>query len=112
MCVVHGAGPQISREMERRRHPGRVRRRAARHDARTGSGSCGRRSPPSTRALCKAIGDRAVPLIGDEIGLKVDPVPELGLVGEPVPSLLPAIVAVLDAGKIPVVSPIAEARST
>ena len=37
-------------------------------------------------ALCAALGERAVGLLGDEIGLRATPVPELGLVGDPVPT--------------------------
>ena len=84
--VVHGAGPQISAEMERRGLDvtfvgGRRVTTAARR-----SRSSAPRSPPSTRTLCAAIGPLAVPLFGDEIGLQATPVPELGLVGEPLPS--------------------------
>jgi len=45
--------------------------------------------------------------VGDEIGLRATPLPELGLVGEPVPSRLDAIVGALAAGVVPVVTPIA-----
>jgi acetylglutamate kinase len=59
-------------------------------------------------ALCTAIGERAVPLFGDEIGLQATPVPALGLVGDAVPSRPAAIVDALTAGRIPVVAPLAE----
>jgi acetylglutamate kinase len=59
-------------------------------------------------ALCAAIGERAVPLFGDEIGMQAEPVPELGLVGNAVPSRPQAILDALDAGQIPVVAPLAE----
>src|SRR5262249_35922528 len=58
--------------------------------------------------LCEAIGERAVGLFGDEIGLKAERVPELGLVGEAVPSRPQASVDALESGKIPVVAPLAE----
>jgi acetylglutamate kinase len=58
-------------------------------------------------AVCAAIGLRAVGLLGDEIGLEADPVPELGLVGEALPSRPPAVEAALAAGRIPVVAPLA-----
>ena len=57
--------------------------------------------------LCAAIGPDAVGLAGDEIGLEARQVPELGLVGDPVPSRPGAIVAALAAGFVPVVSPLA-----
>jgi acetylglutamate kinase len=60
------------------------------------------------RELCAAIGPRAVGLIGDEIGLQATQIPELGQVGSPVPSKPQAILDALDAGKIPVVAPLAE----
>jgi acetylglutamate kinase len=58
--------------------------------------------------LCAAIGERAVPLFGDEIGLQAERVPELGLVGNALPSRPQPILDALEAGKIPVVAPLAE----
>ena len=60
--------------------------------------------------ICAAIGPRAMPLFGDEIGLDAVQVPELGLVGSPLPSSPPAIEEALAAGLIPVVAPLASAR--
>ena len=57
--------------------------------------------------LCDEIGPDAVGLAGDEIGLEAVQVPELGLVGEPLPSKPRAIVDALAAGLVPVVSPLA-----
>jgi acetylglutamate kinase len=57
--------------------------------------------------VCAAIGDRAVPLMGDEIGLAAVQVEELGLVGDPFPSRPNAVLDALAAGKIPVVAPLA-----
>jgi acetylglutamate kinase len=106
-CVVHGAGPQISVEMERAGIPvefvdgrrvttpaGLEAVRAAYHRVNT--------------LLCEEIGKRAVGLFGDEIGMKAERVPELGLVGNAVPSRPAAVVEALDADKIPVVAPLAE----
>ena len=106
VCVVHGAGPQISLEMERAGIPvefvdGR------RVTSREGLEVVRRSFEIVSEALCAAIGERAQPLFGDEIGLEADRVPELGLVGEARPSTLPAITEALDAGRIPVVAPIA-----
>jgi acetylglutamate kinase len=56
--------------------------------------------------LCAAIGPRAVPLFGDEIGLRARPVPGLGLVGDPMPSRPAAIEAALGLDLIPVVAPL------
>ena len=106
VVVVHGAGPQISAEMELRGLEvsfvgGRrittaeglevVRESLARVNA----------------ALCAAIGPLALPLAGDAIGLEALLLPELGLVGDPVPSRPPAIEAALAEGLIPVVAPLA-----
>jgi acetylglutamate kinase len=106
VCVVHGAGPQISTEMERAGIP--VEFVGGRRVTTAAGIDVVRRSFAAVNAaLCAALGERAVPLFGDEIALEAEPVPELGLVGEAVPSELPAIVAALDAGLIPVVAPIA-----
>ena len=106
VVVVHGAGPQITAELEARGIAVSFVR--------------GRRSTdPATLAIVRAslvavgaeltaaLGPAAVHLVGDEIGLRATPLPELGLVGEPVPSQLDAIVGALAAGVVPVVTPIA-----
>ena len=106
VVVVHGAGPQITAELEARSIPVSFVR--------------GRRfTDPATLAvvraslvavgaeLAAALGSAAVHLVGDEIGLRATPLPELGLVGEPVPSQLDAIAGALAAGVVPVVTPIA-----
>jgi acetylglutamate kinase len=106
VCVVHGAGPQISLEMERAGIA--VAFVGGRRVTSPEGLEVVRRSFAAVNeALCAAIGERAVPLFGDEIGLEAEPVPELGLVGEARPSVLPAVTAALDAGGIPVVAPIA-----
>ena len=106
VVVVHGAGPQITAEMERRGiEPlfvdGRrvttpevlevVRESLAEVNA----------------AVCAAIGPGAVPLFGDTIGLRADQVEALGLVGHPSPAAPPAVEEALAAGLIPVVAPLA-----
>jgi acetylglutamate kinase len=58
-------------------------------------------------AVCAAIGERALPLAGDEIGLAAVQLPELGLVGSPVPSAPAPVLDALEAGLVPVVSPLA-----
>ena len=106
VCVVHGAGPQITEEMHRFGLPvefvggRRVTSRAGLAIVRSSLASV-------NRALCAAIGERAVPLLGDEIGLHAVQVAHLGLVGNPLPSRPPAVVAALAEGRIPVVAPIA-----
>jgi acetylglutamate kinase len=106
-CIVHGAGPQISLEMERAGIPvefvdgRRVTTPAALEIVRASY----RRV---NTMLCEKLGERAVGLMGDEIGLKAERVPELGLVGTAIPSRPQAIDDVLDAGNLPVVAPVAE----
>jgi acetylglutamate kinase len=58
--------------------------------------------------VCSLIGARAVPLHGDEIGLRAKPTPALGLVGTAVPSAPPAVRAALAAGLVPVVTALAQ----
>jgi len=107
VCVVHGAGPQISLEMERAGIP---------VEFVEGRRVTGPEGLELVRAefqrinalLCEAIGGRAVPLFGDEIGLQAERELELGLVGNAVPSRPAAVVEALEAGKIPVVAPLAE----
>ena len=107
VCVVHGAGPQISREMEAAGIAVEFvdGRRVTSLD---GLGIVKASFAAVNRELCGAIGDRAVPLTGDEAGLKVEPVPELGYVAEAVPWYLPEVVIMLDLNKIPVISPVME----
>ncbi len=106
VVVVHGAGPQISAELQRRGIPvefvdgRRVTSRAALAVVRESLLAVG-------GDVCAALGPAALPLAGDEIGLEALPVPELGLVGNPLPSRPAAIEEALAAGRIPVVAPIA-----
>ena len=106
VCVVHGAGPQISAEMERRGLEVRFvgGRRVTTPEALAVVQESFARV---NAAVCAAIGERAVPLAGDEIGLAAVRVPELGLVGSAVPCAPAPIVHALAAGLVPVVSPLA-----
>ena len=106
VCVVHGAGRQISEQMHRLGIPvefvsgRRVTSRAALAVVRSSLATV-------NAALCTAIGERALSLFGDEIGLHAVRVAQLGLVGEPLPSRPPAVVTALAVGRIPVVAPLA-----
>ena len=106
VVIVHGAGPQITAGMKSR--------------GITPTFVAGRRvtSPEGLQVVrealaavnaevCAAIGEDAVGLFGDEIGVEARQVPELGLVGEPVPSAPSAVVEALAAGRVPVVAPLA-----
>ena len=106
VCVVHGAGPQISHEMERLGLP--VQWVGGRRVTSADAIEVVRRSLLEVNgALCAAIGPLALPLAGDEIGLEAVPVPMLGYVGDPVPSAPGAIEAALSEGLVPVVTPLA-----
>ena len=107
VVVVHGAGPQISAEMERRGLDVQFvgGRRVTSKDAL----QVVRESFAEVNAaLCAAIGEPAVPLFGDEIGLRALQVPMLGMVGDPVPCAPDAVVAALAEELIPVIAPLAE----
>jgi acetylglutamate kinase len=106
VCVVHGAGPQISAEMARRGLPVRFvgGRRVTTPEALAVVRDA---FAQVNAALCSAIGPAALPLFGDEIGLEATRVPELGLVGEPLPSRPAAIEKAFATGRIPVVAPLA-----
>jgi acetylglutamate kinase len=106
VVVVHGAGPQITAEMERRGIAPRF--------------VDGRRvTTPPVLALvraslaavnaevCAAVGPEAQGLMGDEIGLVAEPVAALGLVGDPVPCAPAAVLDALAAHRVPVVAPLA-----
>jgi acetylglutamate kinase len=107
VVVVHGAGPQISAELALRGlavsfvRGRRVTDAAALEVVREALLGV-------NAALCAAIGPRAIGLAGDEIGLIASPVPQLGLVGDPLPSRPQAVLDALAAGRIPVVAPLAE----
>lgn len=108
VCVVHGAGPQISAEMEKRGIEVRFVR-GRRVTTPEGLEVVRESLAGINAALVAGLGARAVGLAGDEIGLAAAPTadPELGLVGDPVPSRPAAVLEALAAGRIPVVSPLA-----
>jgi acetylglutamate kinase len=106
VVVVHGAGPQITAEMERRGiAPTFV---DGRRVTTTEVLEVVRASLAEVNAeVCAAIGADAAPLFGDEIGLQAVQVEALGLVGHPSPSAPEAVEEALAAGKIAVVAPLA-----
>jgi acetylglutamate kinase len=106
VCVVHGAGPQISAEL--RRLGLEVAFVRGRRVTSAETLEVVRRSFAAVNeAVCAAIGPAAVGLLGDELGLRARRLPELGLVGDPIPGPVPAVDAALAAGRIPVVAPLA-----
>ena len=106
VCVVHGAGPQISDEMGRR---GLEVEFVDGRRITTAEGlEVVRESLAAVNAaVCAAIGTDAVALAGDEAGLEAEQIPELGLVGRPLPSAPAAVIAALAEGLVPVLSPLA-----
>jgi acetylglutamate kinase len=106
VCVVHGAGPQISHEMERRGLEVRFVR-GRRYTTAETLAVVRESLAEINRSLVAGLGPRAVGLMGDEIGLEAELAPELGLVGDPRPSRPAAVLEALGAGRIPVVAPLA-----
>jgi acetylglutamate kinase len=105
--VVHGAGPQISSEMERQGITPTfvLGRRVTTPEVL----EVVRASLAAVNAdVCSAIGPLAVSLFGDQIGLRARRVDGLGLVGDPEPVAPAAVIEALDAGFVPVVAPLAE----
>ena len=106
VCVVHGAGPQISAELERAGIESRFV--DGRRVTTPAALELVRRSFASVNAaVCAAIGSAAVPVFGDRAGLEAEPLPGLGRVGSPRPSAPAPVAAALAAGRIPVVAPVA-----
>ncbi len=106
VVVVHGAGPQITAEMERRGIvPAFVEGRRV---TTTEVLDVVRASLAEVNAsVCAAIGTAAVPLFGDAIGLHATRIEALGLVGDPTPAAPAAVEEALAAGLIPVIAPLA-----
>jgi acetylglutamate kinase len=106
VCVVHGAGPQITSEMTRRGIAvefvgGRRRTNAA------GLNVVRDSMHDVNDELCAALGEVAVQVHGDRDGLLAVPVPALGLVGDPLPCRPKRVLRALADGKVPVVAPLA-----
>jgi acetylglutamate kinase len=104
VVLVHGAGPQITAEMKRRGLPVAFvhGRRVTTADAlAVVAGSLA----AVNADLCAALGPQAAPFPAGVLAARR--VPGLGLVGDPLPSAPPAVVAALDAGLVPVVAPLA-----
>jgi acetylglutamate kinase len=106
VCVVHGAGPQITDEMVRRGIP--VEFVGGRRRTSQAGLQVVRESMHAVNAeLCAALGDLAVPVHGERDGLLAVPVPPLGLVGDPLPCRPRRVVEALAAGLVPVIAPMA-----
>lgn len=106
VCVVHGAGKQISTLMAERGLPVQFvggRRVTSREGIEVVKEALDRLNAE----LCAVLGPLAIGLHGDEIGLRARPVATLGLVGDPLPSRPAPVEHALAAGLIPVVTPLA-----
>ena len=100
VVVVHGAGPQISAELSSLGVSARFV--GGRRVTDAAALEVVRRSLVAVGAeLCAALGGLAVQLVGDELGLEAVRVPELGLVGEPLPCRPRALEEALRAGTDP-----------
>jgi acetylglutamate kinase len=106
VVVVHGAGPQISVEMARAGIP--VEFVGGRRVTTAEGIEIVRASLQVVNTeLWAELGPRAVPFFGTDIGLRAEPIPELGLVGEPVIAELPLLRRMIEQGKLPVIAPLA-----
>jgi acetylglutamate kinase len=104
VVAVHGAGPQITAEMERRGLP--VEFVDGRRVTTAAALEVVAESLAAVNAeLCAAIGPPAAPFPDGVLAARR--VPGLGLVGDPLLAAPPAVVAALDAGLVPVVAPLA-----
>jgi acetylglutamate kinase len=106
VIVVHGAGPQITEEMQRRGIPVEFVQ-GRRRTSHAGIDVVRESMEAVNAALCAAIGDIAVPVLGHRDGLLAVPVPPLGQVGDPLPCRPKKLLAALADGKVPVVAPLA-----
>ncbi len=106
VVVVHGAGPQITAEMERRGIEARFvnGRRVTTESAL----QVVRDALAAVNAEVCAVVAGSVGLMGDEIGLRATQMDGLGLVGDPVPTAPAAVTDALAAGQVPVVAPLAQ----
>ncbi len=59
------------------------------------------------RELCRQIGERAVGLMGDELGLEAERIPELGEAGMLLPHVPEALRPLLATDAVPVIAPLA-----
>jgi acetylglutamate kinase len=106
VCVVHGAGPQITAEMERCGLS--VEFVDGRRVTSPEALEIVRESLAGVNAeLCASIGRLALAVMGDEIGLEARRLPELGLVGDLLPARPPLVLGAMSVGRIPVVAPLA-----
>ena len=105
-CVVHGAGSRISHALD---EAGVVAsfvggRRVTSDEAMPIVREAFKRE---NEELCRQIGDRAVGLMGDDLGLEAEPIAGYGQVGMLLPVVPAALWALLAGGAVPVIAPLA-----
>jgi acetylglutamate kinase len=105
-CVVHGAGARISAAL---REAGIEStfvdgRRVTTAEALPVIREAFRRE---NSALCAEIGGRACGLMGDDLGLEAERLPELGHAGMLLPVVPPALRPLLETDAVPVIAPLA-----
>lgn len=105
-CVVHGAGVRISQALE---EAGFVSsfvggRRVTSDEAMPIVREAFRRE---NQELCRQIGESAVGLMGDDLGLEAEPLPGYGHVGMLLPVVPPALWGLLAHDAVPVIAPLA-----
>jgi acetylglutamate kinase len=106
ICVVHGAGARISAAL---REAGIEStfvggRRVTTAEALPVIREAFRRE---NSALCSEIGPRACGLMGDDLGLEAERLPELGHAGMLLPVVPPALRPLLETDAVPVIAPLA-----
>lgn len=105
VVVVHGAGPQITAEMERR---GIVPEFVDGRRVTTPEViEVVREALAAVNREVSAVVEGAVPLMGDAIGLQARQLTGLGLVGDPEASAPAEVLDALEEGQVPVVAPLA-----
>jgi acetylglutamate kinase len=105
-CVIHGAGARISAALVAAgiESPFVGGRRVTSAEALPVVHEAYREE---NRALCAVLGERAAGLMGDELGLEAERVPELGHVGMLLPVIPQSLRDLLAAGRVPVIAPLA-----
>jgi acetylglutamate kinase len=106
ICVVHGAGARISAALRQAGIESTFveGRRVTTAEALPVIREAFRRE---NSALCSEIGPLAHGLMGDDLGLQAERLPELGHAGMLLPVAPPALREVLESGGIPVIAPLA-----
>ena len=104
--VVHGAGPRITATLAAAGIESHFvdGRRVTSHDDMPYVKAAFR---DENAALCCELGPLALGLLGDELGLEADPIPVLGCVGALRPVVPQKLWDALEAGRVPVVAPLA-----